>query len=61
MFAEMLSKVNKSTVQTDKYGFHSDFDEDAECHWDAGNQPLQCCWNGESPFKLYAPEYRTGF
>lgn len=58
MFAQTLSLVDKTTIDTDTFGFASDFDADAMCRWGGGSTPLDCCWGGDTPFALYAPEYR---
>lgn len=58
MFAEMLSMVDKKSVNTAKYGFESEFVANEECKWDGNSAPLQCCWNGQSPYRLYNPDYR---
>ncbi|CAG5080013.1 Oidioi.mRNA.OKI2018_I69.PAR.g9444.t1.cds [Oikopleura dioica] len=58
MFAQTLSLVDKSTIDTGTFGFESDFDADAMCRWGGGSPKLECCWGGDTPFALYAPEYR---
>jgi len=58
MFAETLSMLDKKIPKTAVYGFESDFNADKECRWEGNAVPLQCCWNGESPFHLYNPDFR---
>lgn len=54
MFAFEIAGVDKSTIDTNKWGFFSDFDRDTDCvRTGGGNGNRQCCWSGEGPFTLY--------
>ena len=50
IFAQTLSLVEKSTIDTGTFGFESDFDADAMCRWGGGSPKLECCWDGNCTF-----------